>query len=42
MLVELAVKVREGLGGVNETIEHHKGDMAKSIKVLREDLADAL
>ena len=38
----LAANVRENLGRVEEKIEHHKDDMARSIRLLREDMADAL
>ena len=41
-LDELAANVRENLGRVKQRIEHHKDDMAKSIRLLREDMADAL
>ena len=41
-LDDLAVNVQENLGRVKDKIEHHKDDMAKSIALLREELADVL
>ena len=39
---ELAANVRDSLGRVKEKIEHHKDNMAKSIRLLREDMDDTL
>ena len=40
--IELAANVRENLGWVKEKMEYHKDYMAKSIRLLREDMEDAL